>query len=206
MKGTWILAVLAAFAVLISSGREAHAKGGLVVTMGMTQQTGDPTYEYIFNAELLAGSTLQNGGFFTIYDLPALTAGALTSQPNIHWGASVQELGITPIGTVVSDNPNIFNVTWQWNGASSIVAPPTSDLLLGTFIVGSTTELTSPPSATVVYVGSLDGINASNQGTVSINSVPEPSSVILLLAGVGSLPLYWLRERRRRRQIPRQAS
>jgi hypothetical protein len=162
----------------------------------MTQQTGDPTYEYLFDVQLLAGSELLNGGLFTIYDLPSLRTGALTHQPNIHWGSSVQFLGITPTGTVVNDNPNLFNVTWQWNGTQPITAPTNQNLDLGTFIVGSTVELSSPPIGVVVYVGSLDGSTASNQGTVAIN--PEPSSIVLLFVGAGVLPLYWLRQRRRR--------
>ena len=82
--------------------------------------------------------------------------------------------------------------------AQPIIAPDTSDLNLGTFIVGSTTELDSPPVATVIYVGTLDGGGGSiTQGTVSINSIPEPSSVILLLMGAVALPVVMLRERQR---------
>jgi hypothetical protein len=199
MNGSWILAGVAAFAVVLASEHEAHAKGGIIVTTGTTQQTGDPTYEYIFTVDLLPNSTLLNGGFFTIYDLPALTASALTSQPNISWGSSVQLLGNTPSGTIVTDDPTIYNVTWQWNGMTSITNPDSTDLFLGTFIVGSTTELTSPPSGTLVYVGSLDGSTASNQGTVTLSpAVPEPSSVILLLAGIGMLPMLWVPRRQRR--------
>jgi hypothetical protein len=197
IKRGWLWTGLALVGVMFIGGREAQAKG-IIITSGGTQKTGDPTYEYVFTVDLLAGSTLDNGGFFTVYDLPALTAGALTSQPSISWGASVQLLGNTPIGTVVNDDPNIYNVTWQWNGKNSVTAPATSNLDLGTFIVGSTTELASPPSKTVVYVGSLDGVNASNQGTVGINVVPEPSSVILLLVGAAALPLYAVRNRRGR--------
>ncbi len=198
IKRGWLWAGLALVGVMFAGKHEAHAKG-IVITSGGTQKTGDPTYEYLFTVDLLAGSTLYNGGYFTIYDLPALTAGALTSQPSISWGASVQLVGNTPTGIVVTDNPNIYNVTWQWNGSSPLVAG-SSDLVLGTFIVGLTTELSSPPSKTVVYVGSLDGTaGTTNQGTVGINAVPEPSSVILLLIGAGALPVYAVCNRRRAR-------
>jgi hypothetical protein len=194
-----IAAVLGFLAVLAFGGREANANGGIAVTSGMTQETGDPKYEYIFEINLLAGSTLPVGGFFTIYDLPALTAGATTSQPAGGWGGSVKELGMTPMGTVVNDSLNSFNATWQWDGDHAIVAPADSDYVLGTFVVGSTTELPSPPVVTMAFVGSLDGLTAANQGFVFINSVPEPSSLIMFLAGVGTLPLYWLHKRQRRR-------
>jgi hypothetical protein len=197
-KGTWFLPGLAAIVAFFVAGQTAQA-GGIKVVSGTTMQTGDPTYEYLFDVDLLAGSTLVNGGLFTVYDLPGLTGGALTSQPSIFWGSSVQLLGITPSGAVITDDPTIYNVTWQWNGAP-VVAPDNSDLFLGTFIVGSTTELPSPPVATVLYLGTLDGGPPFTFGSVSINSVPEPSSVILLLMGAWALPAVVLHERRRRRQ------
>jgi hypothetical protein len=196
MTDSRISALLAILILLAASAPEAYAKGGIVVTSGTTQQTGDPTYEYIFTVNLLAGSILPSGGFFTIYDLPALTATATTSAPNLQWTGSVQGLGLTPIGALVNDNPNLFNTTWQWNGPGAIVAPANSDYNLGTFIVGSTTELAAAPAVAPVFASSLDGSTASNQGSLFINSVPEPSSVVLLLAGAGMLPLYWFRDRR----------
>jgi hypothetical protein len=197
MKSLRILAGTAALAVLMASGGEAHAKG-ITISSGTTQQTGDPMFSYIFEIDLLAGSTLDTGGFITVYDIP-FVPNPLTSQPNLSWGAATKLLGITPLGTPATDpdDPNIFNVTWQWNGAP-ITNDSSSDLDLGTFTFGTTTELPSPPSVTLLFVGSLDGVNFSNQGLVAINVVPEPSSVVLLLAGVGTLPLFWLRERRRR--------
>jgi len=180
---------------LFASAQSVQA-GGITITSASTVQTGDPTYEYVFTAILPAGNTLPTGGYVTIYDLPDLTAGALTSQPNINWGSSVQLLGITPTDAVVNDNPSVYNVTWQWNG-SPLVAPDTNELSLGTFIVGNTVELSSPPSAVVVYIATADGVTVSNQGMLAINT-PEPSSAILLLAGVGAIPLFWLRNRRNR--------
>jgi hypothetical protein len=197
MKSLRILAGIAALVVLMASGGEAHAKG-ITIASGTTQQTGDPMFSYIFEIDLLAGSTLETGGFITVYDIP-FVPNPLTSQPNLSWGAETLLLGKTPQGTPSTDpdNPNIFNVTWQWNGAP-IVNNSSSDLDLGIFTFGSTIELSAPPSVTLLFVGSLDGVNFSNQGLVAINVIPEPSSVVLLFAGVGTLPLFWLGERRRR--------
>jgi hypothetical protein len=197
MKSLRILAGIAALAVLMGSGGEAHAKG-IAIKSGMTQQTGDPMFNYIFEIDLLAGSTLETGGFITVYDIP-FVPNPLTSQPNLSWGAETLLLGKTPQGTPSTDpdNPNIFNVTWQWNGAP-IVNNSSSDLDLGIFTFGSTIELSAPPSVTLLFVGSLDGVNFSNQGLVAINVIPEPSSVVLLFAGIGTLPLFWLGVRRRR--------
>ena len=194
MKSHWILTGLATFAIVVASGGKAHAKGGIVANMGATQQIGDPTFEYLFDLELLAGSTISTGGFITIYDLPDLTS-PFTVQPNFYWDAKTLFLGVDALGGVVTDNPNLYNVTWQWAGPALYTK---TNLDLGTFIVGSTIELPTAPSASLVYVGSLNGITASNQGIVTINAVPEPSSVILLLTGLGALPIVWLRARRQR--------
>ncbi len=196
MKNSWVLAGVAAFTVVMACGGKAHAKG-IAVSTGMTQQTGDPMYNYVFEIDLLAGSTLQTGGFITVYDIP-FVPNPLTSQPNLSWAAETLLVGKTPQGTPPTDpdNPNIFNVTWQWKNAP-ISNNSNSSENLGNFVFGTTIELSSPPSVTLLFVGSLDGTNFSNQGFVGVN-VPEPSSVILLLAGVGTLPVFWLRERRRR--------
>jgi hypothetical protein len=200
-SGNWIPAGLAALGVLFAGGREAQA-GGIVITTATTEQTGDPTFKYIFTVELLAGSTLNNGGFFTVYDLPGIPATALTSAPNISWGASIQLTGIDPPGLKPPDDPAIYNVTWQWNGSSPIFPPPTSDTPLGTFVVGSTTELPSPPTPTLTYAYFLNDGPPATTGMNTIQvTVPEPSSVILMLAGVGALPLAWLHRRRLGRRV-----
>jgi hypothetical protein len=197
MNSSWILTGIAAFGVVIASSGTTHAKG-IAISSGMTQQTGDPMFNYIFEIDLLAGSTLETGGFITVYDIP-FVPNPLTSQPSLSWGAETLLLGKTPQGTPTTDpdDPNIFNVTWQWNGAP-IINNSSSNLDLGTFTFGTTIELSAPPSVTLLFVGSLDGENFSNQGLVAINVIPEPSSVVLLLAGIGTLPLFWLGERRRR--------
>ena len=98
---TWILSGLAVIVATFIGGRGAHAASvsgimGIFIPVGMTQPIGDPTYKYLFDVQLLAGSTLSNGGYFTVYDLPYIGSGALTSQPNASWGSSEQFLGITP--------------------------------------------------------------------------------------------------------------
>ena len=202
IRGTSLLAGLAVLGVMLAGGRTAQA-AGIILTSATVQQTGDPTYEYIFTAELEKGLTLFNGGFFTVYDLPGIPATALTSQPNISWGASIQLLGVTPPGVQPPDSSTIYNVTWQWNGSSPIAAPAGSNLPLGTFIIGSTVELPAPPEPTLYYVSFLnDGKTPPTVDTIKVTAIiPEPTSVVLLFLGAGMIPLLSLRRRRPSRPV-----
>ncbi|MGP0069381.1 MAG: PEP-CTERM sorting domain-containing protein [Isosphaeraceae bacterium] len=202
IQRSWLLAGLAVFGTMVVVEGEARAKG-IVVTSGSTQSVGDPFYEYTFAITLQAGTTLDNGGYITIYDLPGLFNDSATNQPGtpedpgIKWGSAVMLLGLTPSDATPTDSPSIYNVTWEWNG-SAITAPAGSDLNLGTFTV--TTDLSSTPTPTPTllnYLGSVDGSTESNSGTVTVSTVPEPSATILLLLGAGALPLYAYRNRRR---------
>jgi hypothetical protein len=200
-RGAWGVAALTMLAAMVAGG---EARAGLTVPVITTQQIGDPIYEYLIDAVLQAGSTLSPGGFFTIYDLPSVPFDALAQGPNLFWGASIQPLGINPAhlnGPPPVDDPTIENVTFQWNGASPIMAG-SSDLDLGIFRVAPTVELTSPPSGTVIYLSTLDGVNESNRGTVTINAVPEPTSIILMATAAVFVPFVYARGRRHRAAAP----
>ena len=197
IKRYWFLAGLVMLVASSVGGRQARAKG-IVITSGKTEQIGDPLYDYIFNVELNPGTTLLNGGYFTVYDIPGVVATSDTGAPNSYWGYSLQATGITPPLFQPPLTPpidgSLENVTWVYRGPSITNNSPTQDLELGTFRV-ATIELSAPPTPTLIYVGTLDGTTATTEGTVTVNSVPEPSSLILLLIGAGALPLYAFRSR-----------
>lgn len=211
VKGSCVLAVVVALCGLGVGGRNAHA-GAIIAKHGTTTTVGDPQFDYNFEIDLVAGSTLAFGGLITVYDIPSLELPILTFQPNTFWGSEVQNVGITPPGTPppgdppVTDDPNVPNVTWVYHGPA-IVNNTTSDMDLGTFVVGETVSLASPPDPRLLFVGSLDGLTLSNSGFVQVNAVPEPSSVVLLLTGVVALPLFWRRSsaRAQRRKVAKPA-
>ena len=198
MRGSWVLSGIIAMSALAVPMADAQA-GAILAKKGMTAQVGDPMFDYVFEIDLQANSTLFTGGFITVYDVPFLAGPPLSSQPPI-WGASVQNTGITPLNTpehdIDMDNPTIPNITWIYHGPT-LVNSTNSDMDLGDFRIGRTGELDSPPSATLLFVGSLDGTNFSNDGFVTVNVIPEPSSMALLLVGVSTLPLVWIRNKRR---------
>jgi hypothetical protein len=201
VKGSCVVAAVVALCGLVHGGRDAHA-GGIVAVMATSTPVGDPTFVYTFEVDLLPQSTLLPGGFITIYDIPFLTTPALTLQP-IVWGASVQNVGITPSGTpAITDDPAVPNVTWQYNGSTPIPNnSTTSNLDLGNFQIGLTVELASAPTPTLLFVGSLGEGLFANLGSVTVVGVPEPSSVALLLTGIAALPLFWHRHKTRLRRL-----
>ncbi len=192
------LAVVGAILVGESEARAA----GIKVTMGKTQPIDDPVYEYQFDIELQAGTALDSGGYITIYDLAGVYSGSTTSQPGtpadpgLNWGSTVQLLGKSPtVGPSITDDPTLYNVTWQWNG--STIPASATDKSLGVFTILTDLNSTPTPTPTLVnYVGSADGTTVSNSGTITVTTVPEPASVILLVIGAGALPLYASRKRR----------
>ena len=79
-------------------------------------------------------------------------------------------------------------MTWEWNGLA-ITAPSGSDLDLGTFTVLTDLSQTPTPFPTPLnYLGSVDGTTESNSGVVTVTTIPEPSSVILLFLGAVCCP------------------
>jgi hypothetical protein len=209
MKCSWVLSGMVALSALAAPVGDAQA-GGIVAKSGMTSQIGDPMFDYNFQIDLLPQSTLSVGGFITIYDIPSLNGPPLTSQPSV-WGESVQDTGITPAGSPplnkppLVDDPTVPNITWIYDGKTPLVNNTDKDVDLGIFTIGRTGELALAPSPTLLFIGSLDGINFSNLGFVEVNAVPEPSSVALLLVGVSTLPLVWLRNKRRATRLGRVA-
>jgi hypothetical protein len=200
-KGSYVFAVVVTLCGLVGGGRDAHA-GGIVAVMATSTPVGDPLFVYTFEVDLLPQSTLFAGGFITVFDIPFLGTPILTSQPNTLWGASIQNLGITPTGTpAITDDPTVPNVTWAYNGPTIANNSTTSDLDLGNFQIGLTVELDSAPTPTLLFVGSLGEGVFSNLGFVTVVGVPEPSSVALLLTGIAALPLFWHRHKTRSRRL-----
>ena len=204
MKGSWVLSGIIALSALAVYGSDAQA-GAIIAKKGVTTPIGDPMFDYIFEIDLTPGSTLSTGGFITVVDIPFLVD-PLTSQP-MQWSETIQDVGSHPDGSVPVgtpphlDDPTIQNVTWIYNGPS-ITNNTNADIPLGDatnfdFIIGHTEQLDAPPSPTLLFIGSLDGTNFSNSGFVTVNAVPEPSSVALLLVGVSTLPLVCLRNKNR---------
>ena len=120
------------------------------------------------------------GSFFTLYDIVGLTSP--TAPAN--WGFAIQLTGITPSFVLVGDSATVENLTFFYTGPAA-PGPSTADMF--------SFESTSNQVGTIQYASSAtsNGTGDSGRGFVAgptgptAVATPEPSSVGLLLAGIG---------------------
>jgi hypothetical protein len=199
-KSRLILAGLSTMIVVLTTGIEVHAGSAVVVTGGYKPGTGDPPYDYVFQAYLEPPPNPPGGANFLGYDdffkvsgLPGVTSGSLSSQPSTDW----------------SSDPSLGAMEWIYKGNTNITADSSTGLVyLGQFVVQTTEIFTSPPLApgTITdYIFSYDGGTATGSGQFPMMnlSVPEPSSIVLLLTGLATIPVLRRRPAQRCRAVAR---
>src|SRR5438132_14405084 len=77
-----------------------------------------PTFTWNYSANVTVDETVNAGDFFTIYDFSTIMP-TTTTQPS-GWTFSSALVGPTAPLTSPTDNPNLWNITWTYNGASPI--------------------------------------------------------------------------------------
>jgi hypothetical protein len=219
--GVRAAAGLTLLGAMLAGGQEAWA-GGLASTItisgGIVQGPGDPQYIYQMSVSLVNGSMSYPGSgpatsFFTIDDLVGVTpqgfpigsdSGSLTTQQNFP-PAVIWQPGISLTSAAA---PYAADVSWSFKGNSTL---STSGILpLGEFTVQTSQMFPAgqppiPVGSTIHYTFTINdssGAPTSGSGTFILQqgTIPEPSSMILLLAGAGGMPLVILHERRRARR------
>src|SRR5437016_7379504 len=80
-----------------------------------------PSFTWNYTANVTVDQTVNAGDFFTIYDFGSIAPGS-NMQP-AGWTFSQALLGPTAALTNPTDNPNILNLTWTYNGEESIQGP-----------------------------------------------------------------------------------
>ncbi len=192
---SWRITALAALALIgfAAHGPEAHA--GPIIVTGVYIPHGDPAFEYMFNVQLNQGYDLTAGESFTIQGLPGLT----TNSPS--YVSSPYTFPYPKITQESSPSSNLYDVTWTYSGDQGTLAGP---LNLGSFSIytmnypsGTVSPFPSgETTASLTYTTTIGG--TSGTGSFTISSVPEPSSMVLLLIG-GAIPAgvsVWRRWRR----------
>jgi hypothetical protein len=168
--------------VVLASSLTAHA-GLLPVTGGTVNVDGDKV-RYTYAVVLTSDSILKSGDYFTIFDFAGYEA-TTNTQP-AGWTFNVSNTGGNPNGVVADDDPSLPNLTWTYSGD-----PITGQVGLGNFM--AKTSFTDQVSDS--FTGSshrTDGTTERNitdvlapaQGTSVPPGVPEPSTLLLIAAGV----------------------
>jgi hypothetical protein len=189
--------------------QEARAGGlpAIAVKGGYKPGSGEPPYDYIFQIYMEPTNTILAGDSVTFDSLIGVTpnnfpkhgdVGSTTSEPNnppaVIWTPAISY----PTNTTF---PYASNLTWSFFGNTPISATPsTGEVYLGQFVVETTVNFTSPPyanGAIIDYSWIINGQTSTGMSQFPIFNllIPEPSSAVLLLVGVGSLPLFVIRQR-----------
>ena len=197
----------------------ASSAGAITIIGGYKPGGGDPPFDYIFDVFLNAPgintpgtNTFMAGDSFTVDGLPGVDSNSFHNEPfnppGVAWAGGA--LNTVPTPQPPGSAPFASDFSWQLTGTTVYTAstpqggPVGSSVLLGVFTVESSYDfpngvLPFPDGTLVNFTFTADG-GGTGQFPIMNLSVPEPSSAILLATGAGVLPMFWLRERRRRQK------
>jgi hypothetical protein len=201
MKRAWLWVAITALGVILAGGKQSQA-AGIVVKIGQRQGGGDPPYDYIMQVYLDPGYGVKYDNLFTVENLIGITPASLTSEPvNIPAGVSWAPV----ISETQTTYPYASDVTWYFTGSTPYDNTGTGEIYLGQFTVETTVNFSAPPykdGTLISYDWSIvtsDGSPASGSSQTPIYTlaVPEPTSALLLLCGVGIVPFVARYQRRR---------
>jgi len=190
-------ALLSAGALLLGNAVQAD----IIPVFNAATPVGINT-EFSYNVSVASGSKVNTNDYFTIYDFNGYVAGSEFAPAD--WAISVQNVGVTPAGQLLTDNPAVVNLTFTYTGAASIIGPVNPLGGIGAFGADSSSvainALGQYASQTHKHNPGKPDNNTlqSNQGfLVTPAAVPETSSLMLLVPGL--VPLGILLRRRVRK-------
>jgi hypothetical protein len=187
IRRNWIarLFVAALAAAVIASPATA---GIIPASVTVTPEAGN--FRWTYAIVLPTDMKLQAGDYFTIYDFGGLVPG--TNMQPADWNFSSAKIGLVPTGLLPVDNPEIDNLTWTYNGATTA----TGQLGLGNFWAVSTSgdsvavafTAQNPQASTGQIDRNLVSTLAPSAGPVDPPSgVPEPTTMALAALGLPML-------------------
>jgi hypothetical protein len=128
------------------------------------------------NEDVISGSS-----YFTIYDI----AGFVSTTAPAGWSFTTQLVGVTPSSQLLTDDPTLINVTFDYTGGGSILGP---QFALGPFTIISSTNSANLGGVFSYQAGKKTGGTDQGQGPLSVPSVPEGSELSMLgISGIAML-------------------
>src|SRR5437016_273259 len=110
-------ALLSAAALLLGNAVQAD----IIPVFNASTPVGGGNTEFSYNVSVASGSRVNTNDYFTIYDFNGYVAGSEFAPAG--WSITVQNVGITPAGQLIIDNPAVVNLTFTYTGAASIIGP-----------------------------------------------------------------------------------
>ncbi len=157
------------------------ARADIIPTLSSTTPTSGG-FKWNYSANVTVDQMVQPGDFFTIYDFGAFTP--LSNTQPAGWTFSSSLVGTNPSLVTPVDNPSILNLTWTYNGATTI----NGSALLGDFsVVANTNQLRDSDFAAEATrsTGPNAGSKVDNVGRISV-PVPEMSALLPILSVCGA--------------------
>jgi hypothetical protein len=189
--GVRILVRLLVLGAVFGGISETSAGGIVIKGSGGTVGGTDPIAVFEFSVSLAPNYQWFENDYFTIKNLPGITPGSMSGYSGMYQFDK-------PMITLTDSNvPFASNVEWL-NTTGTTISAGSGGLALGTFSIYTSVSLASLPP-TVDYIAlshDPSGAPDSESGTITLTSVPEPSSVGLFLGGIGGVSLVLLRRRR----------
>ena len=164
---------------LMVSGSSASANILIDLVAAPTPAGSNFTYEY---SARLENHKLYRNDSFTIYDFFGFVSAA--AMPG-GWSFTAESITAQSL-TNVPDDPNIPNLRWTYKGS-----PITSDMTFTPFRAISTIGVTG---GSPYYTAWSAGGRAGNIGQ-TVGPVPEPGSIVLFSAGIGTMVLLHRRRK-----------
>jgi hypothetical protein len=202
IRRTWIARLFAAAVAAVAFTGSSAQAGIIPVSVTITPDAGN--YRWTYAIVLPTDMKLQAGNYFTIYDFGGLVSTDSIVTPT-GWTAVVSKSSVAPTGLKPTDNPDIENLTFIYDGPTI----PSGQVGLGNFWAISTESDQNAVSTHFTAenqqfsTGNTDRniVDTIAPGIPTITpptpGVPEPTT--LALAGLG-LPLVGAARLIRRRK------
>ena len=168
------------------------ARADLIPVFDQIAPNGSGAFTCYYTVSIASASRLNTGDYFTIYDYDSYISGSEVAPAD--WAISEQTLGITPAGQIVPDYLTMVNITFTYVGVASIFGPVNPIGGAGAFSVDSRgRDMEFRPYTSQTHKNNAgkpdDNTYQSNQGRVIVATIPEASSLVLLLPGLVPLGL-----------------